>query len=282
MRFSQRIGKVPATKLAQHEQMDDELKNGLWNWLTIFYWDTFEGSTNVYMERGHTVNGSNLEVLIKRIWLFHFKLPIDEIEIYWTNCLKKIRHRFFAAEWYEIYDFMEFVVNDDLEKPKEEGMKKCNELLEAENSAYRFVDGLIAEITSAEEIEEIEHAAVNSELFPGVRAHLASALSLMTDKKTPDYRNSIKESISAVESLARSVATDKAARFGDVLNELEKTKQLHPALKKAFSSLYGYTSDADGIRHALLEESNLSKVDARFMLVCCSAFINYVIDQKAS
>ena len=50
------------------------------------------------------------------------------------------------------------------------------------------------------------------------------------------------------------------------------------ALRNAFSSLYGYTNDAEGIRHALLEEGNLTKADAKFMLVCCSAFINYALD----
>ena len=51
---------------------------------------------------------------------------------------------------------------------------------------------------------------------------------------------------------------------------------MHPALNKAFSTLYGYTSNAKGIRHALLEESTLDFEDAKFMLVACSAFINYL------
>lgn len=51
---------------------------------------------------------------------------------------------------------------------------------------------------------------------------------------------------------------------------------VHPALRGAFQKLYGYTSDADGIRYALLEESNLDFEDAKFMLVSCSAFVNYL------
>ncbi len=47
-------------------------------------------------------------------------------------------------------------------------------------------------------------------------------------------------------------------------------------LSRAFRQLYGYTSDANGIRHALLDESNLDFEDAKFMLVSCSAFINYL------
>jgi hypothetical protein len=56
---------------------------------------------------------------------------------------------------------------------------------------------------------------------------------------------------------------------------------LHKALKSSFSSLYGYTSDSDGIRHAMLEESKLTFIDAKYMLVACTAFINYVLGKAA-
>jgi hypothetical protein len=53
-------------------------------------------------------------------------------------------------------------------------------------------------------------------------------------------------------------------------------------LKAAFSSLYGYTSDANGIRHALTEEPDLDQADAVFMLVTCSSFCNYLISKLSS
>ena len=58
---------------------------------------------------------------------------------------------------------------------------------------------------------------------------------------------------------------------------MEEKIEIHPALKKAFNNLYGYTSDSGGIRHASLSESNLKFEDAKFMLVSCSAFTNYLI-----
>ncbi len=63
------------------------------------------------------------------------------------------------------------------------------------------------------------------------------------------------------------------------LKILEENVGLHPALKKAFNNLYGYTSDAKGIRHALLEEAELYPEDAKFMLVSCSAFVNYLVSK---
>jgi hypothetical protein len=99
---------------------------------------------------------------------------------------------------------------------------------------------------------------------------------MLADRKAPDYRNSIKESISAVESLCNLITEDNKATLGKALKKLDDKVALHRCLKNAFDSLYGYTSDADGIRHALLEESNLEFEDAKFMLVACSAFINYL------
>ena len=140
-----------------------------------------------------------------------------------------------------------------------------------------FVEGKIVEITSEGEITEIELAIEQSQPYAGVKTHLTTALSLMSSRTNPDYRNSIKESISAVESLAKRLTGDEGATLGDALKKLEKAKQLHPALKDAFSKLYGYTSDAGGIRHALTNEADNTQAEARFMLIACSAFINFCI-----
>ena len=59
---------------------------------------------------------------------------------------------------------------------------------------------------------------------------------------------------------------------------LKEKHNAHPALLDSFEKLYGYTSDGDGIRHALTEDGKeVDFNDAKFMLVTCSAFINYLI-----
>jgi len=101
----------------------------------------------------------------------------------------------------------------------------------------------------------------------------------MASKKSPDYANSIKESISAVEAISQLITGNQKATLGDALRQLENKLGggIHPALRNAFNSLYGYTSDAQGIRHALLGKSDLDVEDAKFMLIACSAFINYLV-----
>ena len=72
--------------------------------------------------------------------------------------------------------------------------------------------------------------------------------------------------------------SDNNGTLGDLLKKLEDDDiELHGALKEAFSKLYGYTSDAGGIRHSLTEsDKEVDFNDAKFMLIVCSAFVNFV------
>lgn len=109
-------------------------------------------------------------------------------------------------------------------------------------------------------------------------SHLQTAVDRFSDRDAPDYRNSIKEAISAVESLCRILTNDSNATLAGALKKID----VHPALQKGFSAIYGYASDADGIRHAMLDEPTLSADDAKFYLVLCSAFVNYLIAKDHS
>src|SRR4029077_13527265 len=88
---------------------------------------------------------------------------------------------------------------------------------------------------------------------------------------------SIKEAISALESICSIITDNPKATLGDALKHLAaKGVNVHPALRESFNRMSGYTSDAQGIRHGLglTEEPNLDFDDVKFMLVSCSAFIN--------
>ena len=147
-------------------------------------------------------------------------------------------------------------------------------------SAYRFVDGKLIEISSEEEIIEIETAITNANKFISVKTHIKTAITLISDRKNPDYRNSIKESISAVEAICKIISKNDKSTLGQALNEIEKTHKIPLSLKTAFSALYGYTSDKGGIRHSLLESDvKIELEEARFMLVTCSAFVNYLLNK---
>ena len=280
MIFSERMGFKSVIKSIQIESIDDDLRNTLWSLLTNHYWNKLRNARG----QENYIKPSNLEELFGALWIDYFKWPTDTIPRFFKGSgnsygFNILRNYFFNAEWYQVYDLVEFISIRGPKNYRSGFMSQCNVYLEKENSGYRFVDGKIIEISSSEEISEIEKAIEKSTPYYGVKQHLETSITLLSDKENPDYRNSIKESISAVETLCKKVTGHEKATLDDTLKILGEQGVVHPALKKAFSSLYGYASDADGIRHALMKKSNVTNSDARFMLISCSAFINYVISQ---
>jgi len=66
------------------------------------------------------------------------------------------------------------------------------------------------------------------------------------------------------------------------LDAISNRAEIHGALKAGLKRLYGYSSDEDGIRHAILDQPNVGFTEAKFMLVSCSAFVNYLIAKAES
>ena len=280
MLFSQRQGLTPSLKELQTGGMDDELRMRLWNALAFCYWDKYKrGRVRYFGDVG--MEGSNMEGFIFVLWHSFFKWSVEDRPNSFFQVRQIIHAQFFNFQWFRVYDFIEFVLaNSDYDFAKN-FPSMCNSILEEENAGYRILNGRVTEITSPVEIQAVEEALAQAEAFPGVRAHLTAALRMLSDREQPDYRNSIKESISAVESVCRVLTGSRNATLGSALNVLERHTHLHGALKAGFSKLYGYTSDADGIRHAMLEEPSISFTDAKFMLVACSGFVNYLIGKVA-
>lgn len=279
--FSERYKYKDISEKLNWENMTEGLRNRLWNGFYDFI-------------KLYSVNYQKIEDLLYAIGDEFFKMDIVILEeglapvsFYPTQSLeykkskiigmfrREIRNKFFNLNWYEVYDFLEFVFSKIGDKTKEVFEKSINLILEQENVPYRFINGRITPIIDREEILEIGKALTHEEKYKPARDHLEKALDLLSDRENPDYANSIKESISALESLVRIIKREKAT-FGQLIKELN----LHPAFKDALSKLYGWTSDEGGIRHGKTGESlepGLS--EARFMLVLCSAFFNYLIEK---
>jgi hypothetical protein len=275
MKFSERTGVRPVKLQVQVGTVSTDLRNRLWNILHLFY---FEPKPHRYLR-----DESNLKLLrlFIKLWNFHFKKPIDEIPSYSEDAIMLLRKHFFECEWFEVYELLEAVSDYMLERTLSlDFNKSCNRVLEEELSGYRFVSGKIVEINAKESVDAIESAIAQTSVpFPTAAQHLQAAISLLARKPNPDYRNTIKESISAVEALCRAVTGESHGTLGKALKTLDL--RVHPALRAAFEKLYGYTSDADGIRHALMAEENLRQEDALFMLVACSAFVGYIVAKTA-
>lgn len=271
--FSQRKGIKPVAEVAQIGAMNEDLRNSLWNALDSAFW-----SADGFLY-GRNGGYGDIEDFSRVLWSHYFKKPVDSRpgDGYSNRAslvLDHIRKYFFGCQWHEVYDLLEFVVRI-YSKERPRLPEFLNQVLARELAGYKFIDGTLVDIVDPQESQMLAEALADTRFAP-VTSHLERALNLLADRKQPDYRNSIKESVSAVEAMARVVSHNPKATLGEALKILEKKGHLHPALKDGFSKLYGYTNDDDGIRHAMLEEPNLDQSDAKYFLLSCTSFINYL------
>jgi hypothetical protein len=275
MKFSEREGFKKVSEVLQVDSMNSELRNSLWNVLDIELW-----SSQSFMYTQYA--SPQIDRFGKWLWLYYFKQPLDMLPNRQGEIRQIIRDYFFKCNWYEVYDFIEFTFDYlnateqwNVEEVAEQARNHINMILERELAGFRIIENIVTKITDEQEISTITEALEDTP-FSGVSSHLKTALELLSNREKPDYRNSIKESISAVESMAKSITQKPKADLEEALKVLERSGKIHKALKASFSKLYGYTSDEGGIRHAMLEEPDLSASDSKFFLVSCSAFINYL------
>lgn len=92
-----------------------------------------------------------------------------------------------------------------------------------------------------------------------------------------EWADSIRESIHAVESVARKTAPGTPQALGEALNSLEKQGMIPSLLKSALDKLNGYANQP-GIRHAVQgnEKAEAGQDEAVFMLGVCASFASYL------
>lgn len=284
MLFSQRNGLKPVSKLTQRESIDGELRNKLWNVLIVGVWDHWQ-PIDRYGVRSRSDEAKEVDKLMRSIWFSLFKLPLDRLPDFDESRGQDsgygfLRKRVLTATWHEVFDLIEFIVNDLPRRWAALVRDQLNLVLEQENSAYRFIDFTITEITDQNEIDTVEEAMAENKNT--VSAHLKRALELLTDRKTPDYRNSMKESISAVEAVCQEITGKPGATLNQCIAAIKTKRTLHPAFEGSLVKLFGFTSDSGGIRHAMTDETERPTfADAKYMLVTCSAVTNYFRTLKA-
>jgi hypothetical protein len=263
--FSERYGYTKVSQVIIREEITEPVKNSIINW---FY------------EIGQFFRSTYYEIE-KDVWLYFLNrklIEIDFITVRTPVILPILDSNDY--EWYHKLNLIEFFLSKaKYEKGILAYVNKLNSEFERHNFAYRVVGVRIEEITSEVEIESIEDALLNE--HNGVRTHIQDALAFLSAaQESPNYRSSIHQSISAVEACCREITNENT--LGDALKKLEKNGvKINPVLHQGFDKIYGYSCGKDGIRHALMDDSNPPTSDeAIFMLIACSAFINYLTKKK--
>jgi hypothetical protein len=270
--FSERMGLVKPNLEIQLDYIDAKLKTRLWN---LIYETFFK----------HIVVASRFSKLpetefYEHIWTNFFHNLIDEfpasIEFY-KNYIKKY---FFESNYFQCYDFIEFAFSEASEFYDDPRYQDdLNVELELGLSGYRMVGGFLTPITSQIELDSISYALDYTFSLEGeaVSMHISKAIELFSNRESPDYENSIKESISAVESYVYLISGSNGD-FSKSLKKLLGSTNVHSALIDSIIKLYGFSSDAEGVRHGGKGGPAVSGSEARYMLITCSAIINFIAD----
>ncbi len=262
-RFSERIGAVSGRDVFQIGSMDQGLRNRLLNCLMRHGPSRRNGTTD------------RPSVSARLIWDGFLKLPLHQLSV---KLLEDVfKSRFGIGAWHEVYDLIEFVCKECPAYTALPG--NFNVVLEEEMAGYRFVGTTLTPITSEQEIAAVE-GALSHDVDP-VRDHIAKALELLSDRTSPDFENSMKESITAVEALLRDITGKKNATIGQAIKKLRPTTKYQTALIDSMEKVYTFTNSS-GIRHAANEgDEKQERALASFMLVWCSAFISYMTELRS-
>ena len=251
------------------EHISKQARNNLWGAL----WKQMRrtASSGEYAVLGHPW-GTVLASVHQRL----FGEPLDEFNVYLRHWQEICRTILIARRYNLCFDLLETLMRHP-ECPKA-FVEEIKEIFHYQ-LAYRIDTTRIPTIvTAASEqegdaligaIQDLEGAGLG-----GAAKHLRQADKHIRDQ---EWAGSVRASIDAVESVAKQVAPGNAGTLGKALAMLERKEGLHGALRSGFSSLYGYTSDEPGIRHALLDdESRVTRDEAIFMIGACAAFCSYL------
>lgn len=210
----------------------------------------------------------------------------------WT-CSDGLAYTIKHCEWYQFYDCVE-VVGDELKsiEPIYDGAPgfvdaskftfdsyraKVNEVFAKHQVGWRLNSRSQLESALPKDLaDRVDGVEKKLDQFDAAREHFRKAkrYALGTHK---DCENSIKESVSAFESVGK-VLYDKTTTLGDVLNRMKKDGSAPPMLVNVMEKFYAYANAEPGVRHGGTQKPKSDEMDAELAMHLSAAFIRYAIE----
>ena len=281
--FSQRYGYEPIPEQMRLEEISVDLRRELWNTVRelVLSMRSTLGYGYYFPDREKRI--------IERIIGKYKRTPESKVSTDYDDVITHFETAFYSLEFNKLLEMLEVIINH--KEVRDYYSERIRHLFEVHGAAYwldtsrlpyRFIPSTSKEQGEAtrQAIETVEQSGI----APGATTHLRKAVEHLNAGR---YAESISDSIHAVESVARVIDPNANRKLSSALDSLETAGLLnHPALKSAFNNLYGYTSDEQGIRHALLERdaADVGLDEAIFMFGACASFAAYLVNkhQKAS
>ena len=277
--FSQTYGYEEVPAPLKLEELSTEARTSIWN---LFYLSLDKSSVSGVM--GERWIGDPWRQVFQTVHVSLDRLPIDDLDMRFETFRASLRRRIATQPFHRVFDLLEFVVRH--RQCPHWFVRAMEGVFEDCRLAYALDLGppptIIPAVTPEEGAAVVESLrGLQQAGLGGSASHLRNASSCINKG---DWAGSVRESIHAVESVAGRLDPDGDRTLGSALNVIERRGALHPALKKAFVKLYGYSSNEQGIRHALIDkpEATVGKDEAVFMLGACASFASYLWRKNAT
>ncbi|EPY4136474.1 AbiJ-NTD4 domain-containing protein [Klebsiella variicola] len=218
----------------------------------------------------------------------------DEYQLSHTSALEVLRNLVMGMPWYRFYDMVETVAeklidNDDTftwGSPKNESYsysayrQRVNELFSEYKVDWRMNETGLLESPLPLFLEEKLRSTEEklADRFEPARTHYVKARAYALGAHR-DAENSIKESVSAIESVCRTFYPD-ACTLGDALKLMRKDGSVSPMLITVIEKFYAYANAEPAVRHGSDKASSVLEHDAELALHFAAAFIRTLILRK--
>lgn len=271
--FEQAEGLDPVPAQLKPKELSSRLRAGLW---AAVHAALVQATQN--LEWAKPVLKQPWRGMLQNLHIWHHHKPADEYSYQVEPQMKTLKAAVMHGPFEQVYGTLQYLLRcRDCPRQFHQDIKA---VLAHCHAGYRLIDGpppTLVPVSSEEEARASVEAFValnTSGAYQGAKVHFVSASSHLTEG---EWRDAIRESMQAVESVARVITGEKT--FALALKVLESRWKIHGALKAGFGKIYDYTSAEQGLRHPLLDDPTaaVDEADAMFMFGACATFVTYLI-----
>jgi hypothetical protein len=197
-----------------------------------------------------------------------------------TNVAQNIlQELLLTLTWYQFYEVVEMIfalLGSSGAAVKILYQKMTNDFFLRARVAWQMnMEGELSR-TLPQEVVAIEAELESAkDLGEAAKIHLRKARKFLDDKPC-DAPNVVKESVSAIESFART-HNDGSKTLGEAMRALKRSgSEVPPLLISAIDKLYAFACDEAGVRHGNPNEERLMRDDAELVYLNSLAILRYL------
>lgn len=270
MTFEQAEGAHPLPEPLALGELSDEFRARLW---VLLYRQIFANDSSPDL-------GGPWRPILLDYQVYHQLIPVDEAATDKRRITNMLKPAILYGDYTETLGLVQYILRHKRSRP--DIFDPLKRLVNNSNIPYGVVEEgtptIVPRVTE-EEGHAVQAAIGNTARYKlyGAHQHLIQSAEELNSE---NYAGSVRESVHAIESVAKQISADANAELGPALSKLAEHTKIHGALKNGFKNIYGYTSNENGIRHALLDQDvQVDQHDAVFMIGACASFVTYLINK---